>query len=150
MDSFQSKSLVILQLINSAVTVVGACSVISTAHRVWRQQTQYVMFFCNYFSEKGDVSRFSSTDVALFCHNNCAATGMQQPLCSSVHTYSMIKLNRSFECILSWSVSMICLLCQSFPIQSLSSWLYQFSYYMFVKFKQIWSAFWSYLVCLAT
>ena len=30
------------------------------------------VFFCNYFSEKGDVSIFGSTDVALFWHNDCA------------------------------------------------------------------------------
>ena len=34
------------------------------------------VFFCNYFSEKEDVSRFGSTDVALFWHNDCAAVGM--------------------------------------------------------------------------
>jgi hypothetical protein len=33
------------------------------------------VFFCNYFSEKGDASRFGFTDVALFWHNDCAAAG---------------------------------------------------------------------------
>ena len=34
------------------------------------------VFFCNYFSEKGDVSIFGSTDMALFWHNDCVAVGM--------------------------------------------------------------------------